>query len=462
MMEASVPETYRQVRILTLPMNRQWRRLQAIYARQEDDSDTRTRARRCVYRNALISTMGQAQLQASSRGLMLESLLECVDDTKSFDGLESPFLSLMSAAFLMQRRELFETGIELWKQHHSPKAAGTAPVRLYDFEARTVTYFQPETYRSLFPDSRNSDVLAWDPELAGNLTRLGAFTIGKAFDPTPGPPVMHTMSESLTPQEKKRAERAAAREATQWHVVGGVFIIYGSFIALIPGGQIVGGVIAIVGAGMAIVPDLKDSYRPTPDDEGETSTIDPPADVPDQEADDGVLADAGGDDLGETGGIENEGDGGGEDGGGEGGCFAAGTPVRADGNRITSIDKLQINDLVLARDAEGKTVARKVRKLFTHANEETVIVSLSDGSELITTNAHRMWVAGRGFVSVSSFHRGDALTTWDGRAPTVEHVRPSTARAVYNLSVDEDHTYFVGSNGVLVHNLKIAGPEDFS
>jgi hypothetical protein len=85
------------------------------------------------------------------------------------------------------------------------------------------------------------------------------------------------------------------------------------------------------------------------------------------------------------------------------------------------------------------------------------IVMVKAGKETIqTTPEHPFWVAGKGWVAAKELAKGDRLITPDEKVAVVGEVRVEAVRgppvAVYNLEVENTHTYFVGKQGVWVHN----------
>jgi len=69
---------------------------------------------------------------------------------------------------------------------------------------------------------------------------------------------------------------------------------------------------------------------------------------------------------------------------------------------------------------------------------------------------HPFWVAGKGWVAAKELAKGDRLITPDEKVAVVGEARVEAVRgppvAVYNLEVENTHTYFVGRSGVWVHN----------
>lgn len=158
-------------------------------------------------------------------------------------------------------------------------------------------------------------------------------------------------------------------------------------------------------------------------------------------------------------------------------CFVAGTLVHTP-NGIKAIETLQVGDLVFAFDEEsGQKVVRRITETFI--NPTTTILKIIDtrGGVLETTWNHPFYVTAGMWVKAKDLMVGDEFLTIDGKALQVASVQESIREEkVYNLEVEDSHTYFVGQNGVLVHNasydknvsnsvtdfmLKAFGGEDF-
>ena len=144
-------------------------------------------------------------------------------------------------------------------------------------------------------------------------------------------------------------------------------------------------------------------------------------------------------------------------------CFVAGTPVRmADGSE-QPIENVQVGDLVESRNpATGALSAEPVtRAIVKHSD---AIVSLTvvseDGGRSATidcTPEHPFYVPGTGFVSAGSLAVGTEVTALDSSILVVvgsQLAESAHGATVYNLEVQDDHTYFVGGigGGVWVHN----------
>lgn len=135
-------------------------------------------------------------------------------------------------------------------------------------------------------------------------------------------------------------------------------------------------------------------------------------------------------------------------------CFAAGTPVVLGDNVARPIEELRVGDLVLTRCEDTQRVTtRPIRHIWMHNGESTVMLQLANGEQIETTAKHRFAVVGKGFEAASSLRVGSKLITHTEMCTEVAQI---TSRAepvlVYNLEVEEFHTYFVGNAGAWVHN----------
>ena len=141
-------------------------------------------------------------------------------------------------------------------------------------------------------------------------------------------------------------------------------------------------------------------------------------------------------------------------------CFVAGTLVETE-HGLKAIETIKVGDLVLARNVEtGETALKAVTDLIRRHERVIWEVSLTgpDGEtgRFKTTDDHPWWIAGQGWKKTAELEPSMAVVTKDGRGMIVASVTEiARTDATYNLTIADFETYFVGENGVLVHNCKV-------
>ncbi|WP_171908294.1 restriction endonuclease fold toxin [Streptomyces niveus] len=143
-----------------------------------------------------------------------------------------------------------------------------------------------------------------------------------------------------------------------------------------------------------------------------------------------------------------------------GNSFTGDTPVLLTDGTRKPIRDIQIGDEVLATDPEtGESGPHPVTALIKGTGDKQLVdITLSDGkrSTLTATEGHPFWVPALGrWIEADELTAGQGLQTSDGtwvQIAAVAHRAESTT--VYNLTVDDIHTYYVlaGETPVLVHN----------
>jgi hypothetical protein len=175
----------------------------------------------------------------------------------------------------------------------------------------------------------------------------------------------------------------------------------------------------------------------------------------------GIILITGGGARGDSGGGVGQGSGSGDSGGGLGtGCFGAGTSiVLSSGSR--AIERVEIGNIVVSRH-EHKEVLKEQRVTQTRAHYvlSTLLISFTNGEELVTTRQQRFCIKGEGFVPASKLRPGSTIKCAEGEVTIKRVERRNGETEIYNLQVDEYQTYFVGRNSVWVHALKINEPDD--
>ncbi|MGH1348969.1 MAG: polymorphic toxin-type HINT domain-containing protein [Nannocystales bacterium] len=138
-------------------------------------------------------------------------------------------------------------------------------------------------------------------------------------------------------------------------------------------------------------------------------------------------------------------------------CFAGGTLVHTEEGLIP-IEDVKVGDLVWTRDEQtGRSSLRPVKRVFVTSDRKLLELTLEgDGDireRIRTTAEHPFWTRGGGWVAAAQLGLGDEVLQRSGGWLRVGAATWEQERAVvYNLEVDEFHTYFVGKHGAWVHN----------
>ena len=142
-------------------------------------------------------------------------------------------------------------------------------------------------------------------------------------------------------------------------------------------------------------------------------------------------------------------------------CFTGDTLVSTeDGDR--RIDEIESGDKVWSYNTEtGEKELKEVKDVSVTETDILVKITTTDDKEIETTMFHPFYVteaedekASGMWVAASNLVGGDELLMEDGQRVYVKEVKIEKLAEkikVYNLEVDEWHTYFV-AGGVLVHN----------
>jgi hypothetical protein len=138
-------------------------------------------------------------------------------------------------------------------------------------------------------------------------------------------------------------------------------------------------------------------------------------------------------------------------------CFAPGTKVWTMTGR-QPIEAIKIGDRVLAQDVESGELAYKPVLAVTvrSAGSWMKICLGTHAEELTTTPSHPFWVAGEGWRMTKQLEAGNRVDSLAGGVPveSVETLKADTSSPAfaYNLIVADFNSYFVGDQGILVHD----------
>lgn len=135
-------------------------------------------------------------------------------------------------------------------------------------------------------------------------------------------------------------------------------------------------------------------------------------------------------------------------------CFTGDTLVAAE-NGQKRIDEIKVGDKVWAFNVEtGESELKTVTKVYVHSVDE-ILHLYTDEGDIDTTANHPFYVIGKGWVAAGDLAVGDKVFNLDGTTSVVlgsAIEKLDEPVLVYNLEVEDFHSYFVGCVPVLVHN----------
>ncbi|MBO5087696.1 MAG: DUF2380 domain-containing protein, partial [Lachnospiraceae bacterium] len=136
-------------------------------------------------------------------------------------------------------------------------------------------------------------------------------------------------------------------------------------------------------------------------------------------------------------------------------CFTGDTLVSTE-TGLRPIAEIQIGDYVWSEDTEtGKKELKQVTAVSVTMTNTLVYVTMEDGTTINTTENHPFYVEGKGWCVAAELEIGDVCRTKEGQVEVVASVvieEQEEPIKVYNLTIEDNHTYYVSADEVLVHN----------
>ena len=134
-------------------------------------------------------------------------------------------------------------------------------------------------------------------------------------------------------------------------------------------------------------------------------------------------------------------------------CFPAGTLIQTE-HGTKPIEEIQIGDLVWAYDEDTDTTAlQPVVDIMENETDHTI--SLYTETEVIETTATHPFYTQDGWKDASELQTGDQIKTQNHENIEIKDTKFNyEPKKVYNFTVGNFHTYFVGLRAWLVHNAK--------
>ena len=140
-------------------------------------------------------------------------------------------------------------------------------------------------------------------------------------------------------------------------------------------------------------------------------------------------------------------------------CFVPGTKVWTIGG-LADIEKIQVGDLVLAKNVEtGELAYKQVTATTVGPKLRPLVEIVAGGETLRCTYGHLFWVSGVGWRMAKELEAGQWLHT--ARGPImIESVIKRGEEICHNLIVADFNTFFVTERAFLVHDINVRGPTD--
>jgi hypothetical protein len=141
--------------------------------------------------------------------------------------------------------------------------------------------------------------------------------------------------------------------------------------------------------------------------------------------------------------------------------FVAGTAVVMASGATKAIEDIKVGDYVKSyNESTGQVENKRVLQTFENTVTELTKITTSDGQEIVATPGHKFFANGA-WISAEDLRAGDILVNVNGQKVVVEAIQHEILEKpvkVYNFEVQDNHTYFVGSeNGIVVHNTACGG-----
>ena len=137
------------------------------------------------------------------------------------------------------------------------------------------------------------------------------------------------------------------------------------------------------------------------------------------------------------------------------GCFIAGTLVTTKSG-FKPIEEIVIGDYVLSRNEEtGEDSYKKVTDTLVRSTQEICTIELENGN-IKSTTGHLFMVKDKWWKAALELEIGDVLITLEGKEQVVKSIKVEEKGypvTTYNLTVEDNHTFFVSDKGVLTHNM---------
>ena len=135
-------------------------------------------------------------------------------------------------------------------------------------------------------------------------------------------------------------------------------------------------------------------------------------------------------------------------------CFVKGTKVLTQ-KGLSNIEELEVGDIVYTYNEETWELEEKaIEKTFINPAYEITTLTFENGEEIENTIYHPYYTE-EGWKETKDLKVGDKVLTKEGKYTEIIKIKTTNKKnaiEVYNLEIKDNHNYFVGETGFLVHN----------
>lgn len=134
-------------------------------------------------------------------------------------------------------------------------------------------------------------------------------------------------------------------------------------------------------------------------------------------------------------------------------CFTEDTTISTQ-NGLLPINQLSVGDKVYSFDEDTATYGYKdITQVITNTSDE--LIEISVGDDLIKSTPKHPYLTNEGWVEADNLKAGISILAADNTykvVDSVKYIELNEPVTTYNLCVDDNHTYLVGENQLVVHN----------
>ena len=135
-------------------------------------------------------------------------------------------------------------------------------------------------------------------------------------------------------------------------------------------------------------------------------------------------------------------------------CFTKGTLISTEQGHIP-IENIQVGDYVYSENPEtGEQGLKRVLQVFEKDTDVLIRLEIND-EVVITTEEHPFWIIGKGWTEANNIELGDYVQRRNKEPEQITNksiIKLESPVIVYNLEVEDWHTYYVSNASILVHN----------